>query len=90
MRKKMNFPNCKYIDTEYFKDLTKDFKRKILSFFHMNVSSLTKNFDDFNILLSELNVSFDILAITETRTNNNSSYPINLQLNNYSIGYTPT
>ena len=90
MRKKMNLPNCKYIDTEYFKNLTKDFKRKILSFFHMNVCSLTKSVDDFNILLSELNVSFDILAITETRINNNSSCPINLQLNNYSTGYTPT
>ena len=26
----------------------------------MNVCSLTKNFDDFNIILSDLNVSFDI------------------------------
>ena len=33
----------------------------------MNVCSFTKKFDDFNILLIELNVSFDILAITESR-----------------------
>ena len=33
----------------------------------MNVCLLTENFDDFNVLLSELNVSFDILAITESR-----------------------
>ena len=31
-----------------------------LSFFHMNVCSLTNNFDDFNIILRDLNVSFDI------------------------------
>ena len=56
----------------------------------MNVCSLTKNFDDFNILLSELNVSFDILAIRETRLKKDSSNPINLQLSNYSIEHTPT
>ena len=46
---------------------TKDFRRKALSFFYMNVCSLTKNFDGFNIILNELNVIFDILAITESR-----------------------
>ena len=24
----LNFPNCKYRDTDYFENLTKDFKRK--------------------------------------------------------------
>ena len=56
----------------------------------MNVCSLTKTFDDFYILLSKLNVSFDILAITETRVKKDSSSPINLQLSNYSIEHTPT
>ena len=72
----LNLPDCKYRDTDYFKNLTKDFKRKVLFFFHMNVCSLTKHFDDFNILLSELNISFDILAVTETRINKDSSRPI--------------
>ena len=85
----LNLPNCKYRDTDYFKNITKDFRRKVLSFFHMNVCSLNKNFDDFNILLSDLNVSFDILAITETRIKKDSSSPINLQLR-YSIEHTPT
>ena len=56
----------------------------------MNVYSLTKTFDDFNILLSELTVNFDILAITESRIKKDSSSPINLQLNNYSNEHTPT
>ena len=86
----LNLPNCKYRELDYFKNLTKDFKRNTLSFFHMNVCSLTQNFDDFNILLSELNVGFDILAITESRTKKDSSSPINLQLNNYSIEHNPT
>ena len=56
----------------------------------MNVCSLTKNFDDFNILLSELNYSFDILVITESRIKKDSSRLINLQLNKYSIEHNPT
>ena len=55
----------------------------------MNVSSLTKNFDDFNILLNDLNVNFDILAITESHKKDSSS-PINLHLDNYSVEQTPT
>ena len=79
----LNLINCKYRHTNYFKNLSKGFKRKALSFFHMNVCSLTKYFDDFNI-------SFDILAITETRIKKDSSSPINLQLSNYSTEHTPT
>ena len=56
----------------------------------MNVCSLTKNFDDFNILLNDLNVNFDILPITESRIKKHSSSPVNLHLDNYSIEKTPT
>ena len=54
----------------------------------MNVCLLTKNLDYFNILLKELNISFDILAITDYRIKKDSLYPINLQLNNYPIEHT--
>ena len=59
-------------------------------FFHMNVCSLTKNFDDFKLLLSELNVSFDILATTKPRIKKDLSSPINLQLHNCSTENTST
>ena len=59
-------------------------------FFHMNVCSITKNFDDFSILLSDLYISFDILAITKTRIKKDSSSPVNLQLSNYLTEHTPT
>ena len=65
--------NCKYREIDYFQKLSKNFKRKTLSLFHMNVCSLTKNFDDFNILLNDLNVNFDILAITESHIKKDSS-----------------
>ena len=63
----LKLPNCKYRDIDYFQKLPRNFKRKTLSFFHMNVSSFTKNFDYFNIQLNDLNINFDILAITESR-----------------------
>ena len=72
------------------KILPKILKERPYLFFHINVCSLTKNLDDFNILLSDLNINFGILPITETRIKKDSSSSINLQLNNYSIEHTPT
>ena len=86
----LKLPNCKYREIDYFQKLSKNFKRKTLSFFRMNVCSLTKNFDDFDILLNDLNVNFDVLAITESRIKKNSSNPVNLNLDNYSIEQNPT
>ena len=62
----LKLPHCKYREVDYFQKLSKNFKRKTLSFFHMNICSLTKTFDDFNIALNDLNVNCDILVITET------------------------
>ena len=56
----------------------------------MNICSLPKNFHDFNILLNDLHVNFDILAITESRIKKDSSSPENLHLDNYSIEEAPT
>ena len=85
----LRLPNCKYRDIDYFQKLPRNFKRKTLYFFHMNVSSLTKNFDDFNILLNDLNVNFDILAFTESCVKKDSSSPVNLHLDTYSAEQTP-
>ena len=81
-------PNCKYREIDYPQKLSKNFKKKNLSFFQMNVYSLTKNFED--ILLNDLNVNFEILAITESRIKKDSSSPVNLHLDNYSVEQTPT
>ena len=86
----LNLPNHKYRDVDNFQNLSRSFKRKTLSFFHIYVSSLNKNFDDFKILLNDLNVNFDILAITESCIKKDSSSPVNLHLDNYSVEQTPT
>ena len=74
----MKLPNFKYKDIDNSLKLSRNFKRKTLSSFHMNVSSLTKNFDHFNILLNDLNFSFCTLAIIESSIKKDSSSPINL------------
>ena len=56
----------------------------------MNISSLCRNFDDLHTLLSEINLKFDIIGITETRLKKNSIRNINIHLKGYTIEHTPT
>ena len=63
---------------------------KSLSLLLLNICSLSKNFDNFCILLQEINMNFDITALTELRIKKDSVSPINTELENYSIEHTPT
>ena len=56
----------------------------------MNISSLCRNFDDLHTLLSEINLKFDIIGITETRLKKSSIRNINIDLKGYTIEHTPT
>ena len=60
------------------------------TFLKMNISSLCHNFDDLHTLLSEINLKFDIIGITETRLKKNSIRNINIDLKGYTIEHTPT
>ena len=67
--------------------------RSKLSLFHPFILIFVlckKKFDNFHILLNELNINLDIIAITESRIRENVSCPINIQLPNYSTEHTPT
>ena len=79
--------DCKYGNIGYFKQLYNPFKTKSLSLFHLNICSLQKK---FHILLNELNIHLDIIAITDSRIKENVSCPLNIQLPNYSIELTPS
>ena len=49
-------------------DFNKDFPKNLFdgtNFFHMNISSLCRNFDDLHTLLSEINLKFDIIGINQ-------------------------
>ena len=50
-----------------FKPFSEKLKSKSLPLLHLNICSLLKNFDEFCILLTEININFDIIALTESR-----------------------
>ena len=83
-----NLPNCKYRDISYFSNLDVELKSKCLSFFHLNINSLSKNFDNFNHLINKLKLEFDILGISESRILRSQSLNTNLSLQNYAIKQT--
>ena len=90
MKKNQNMLHCKYRNIEYFKKLPNPFKTKSFSLFHLHVCYLQKEIDNFHILLNELNINLDTIAITESCIRENVSCPINIQLSNYSTEHTPT
>ena len=85
-------PNCKYRSISYFSSFDVELKSKCLSFFHLNINSLSKNFDNFNHLINklELELEFDILGISDSRILQSQSLNTNVTLQNYVIKQTPT
>ena len=75
----------KYYSTEDFKALS---CKSDFSFFHLNISSLSKHLSDLSALSTLLEHSFDIMGITEIRLNSSSSG--NIDLPNYSFLHTPS
>ena len=73
---------CEYYDCNEFKSSFLDSSK--LSFFHLNINSLSKHFDDLTALMKELNFAFKIIAITETRITTNS-IPFNHNFPNYTF-----
>ena len=64
--------SCAYYTTREFNNLfTK--KPNCFSTLHMNIRSLKKNFDDFIEYLSTINLSFSVIALSETWLNDSSS-----------------
>ena len=62
----VNQIECKHFDIEEFKNLRMN-PKKSFSLFHLNVASLSLNFDDLHTILTTINLNFDIIGITETR-----------------------
>ena len=56
----------------------------------MNISSICRNFDDLQTLLASINVTFNVIGITETRLNKSSIRNTNIDLSGYSFEHTPT
>ena len=61
-----------------------------LSLFHINSCSLNKNFEDLEYLLQATNITFDIIAISESRILKDTNLSKNINIYNYSVEFTPT
>ena len=88
-----NVVNSNYYDIDQLKTLKfpeKKQQNKSLSLFRINACSLNKNFDDLQHLLKCTNKIFDIVAVSETRIVEKTSLTSNINLDNYSFGFTPT
>ena len=62
-------------------------KNKHFSFFHLNVSSLPFHFEELSILITEHNLNFDFLGISESRLELNQN-PLNTILNTLQLNVT--
>ena len=79
--------NCNYVDINSF-----DYKvnKKNLSFFHLNIASLTKHKEELEATLKMTDFKFDILGITETKLRNNVEPQIDININGYKTYSTST
>ena len=80
---------CRYIDCDDFKSTFSAKYSRDLSFLHLNICSLSKNFDAFNYFLDSIDYNFGIIGISETRILG-TSIPHNLNLPNYTSFFTKT
>ena len=63
---------------------------KHFSFFHLNISSLPFHFEELSTLITQHNLNFNFLGISESRLKLNQNPLTSIQLPGYNIEYTPT
>ena len=85
-KNELKWPSCKYKDTEYFQKLVPYvplWNPKFVPFWYKFIFTLT--FDEFRILINDLNANVNILATTEWRIKKDLSSSKTRQLHTYSI-----
>ena len=82
--------SSQYFEVDDFNKAFNSSNHKGTNFFHMNISSLSYNFDQLHTLLSEINISFDLIGITETRLKKQTLRTTNIDINGYNLEHTPT
>ena len=79
---------CKYYSIENFKDLD---NHANLNIYHNNFNGLENKFDLFKQTIKDFNITFDIIAITETSQKaENENFLLNVDLGGYTLFSTPT
>ena len=82
-----NLSNFNYYDNHEFHKLIKSPSvnvHKISSIFHTNISSVSKNIENVEILLDNLDFKFDVIALSETwHTNDNDKFITQIKLEGF-------
>ena len=72
----LTIPSSKYITQFQLKDVVKNFSKDTFSLLHINIRSISKHFDDLQILLdSQSNHSFSVIGLTETWLSSDTNLP---------------
>ena len=83
-----NFINCRNLTIDEIKKMK--IEPNLLSLFHINSFSLNKHFEDLEYLLKATNKTFDVIVISESRILTDTNLSKNININNYSVEFTPT
>lgn len=79
-------------DVDKFKEFMTENKTHSLTMFHMNIQGINKKYDQLKIILNNLDSSFDLIVLTETRTDDSKmiieQYNLDTKDTNYKIHYT--
>ena len=90
----MDEPESEILSSKYYEpnEMTALFKNtnKHFSFFHLNISSLPFHFEELLTLITEHNLNFDFLRISESRLKLNQNPLTSVQLPGHNIEYIPT
>ena len=74
--------NSQYYTIDSFKSNFESNSKNSISILHINIRSINRNYEDFKVLLSELNFRFKIICLTETWSKNTNPY---FNLENYDV-----
>ena len=74
--------NCHYYSTEEFIKL-KTVPSKTFSIFHLNIHSMQKHISELRIMISMLEINFDVIAISESKLMKGSEPIVDISLDGY-------
>ena len=81
--------SSKYFDISDFSKSNFSFSKQF-SLFHVNIGSLSENFDQLSAVLSALGIPFDVLGITETKQQIGKEFISNVNIDNYLMYTQPS
>ena len=81
--------NCKFCDCKELNSVN-SLSNFNFSAFHLNISSLSRHYDELKTLLSLLDFNLSVIGITESRFLKHSPPIFNFNIDGYSVEHTPT